>query len=91
MGTGRARERDRDDVNRTRETRRKIDRGRGAARGACRKKLFIMVWVGRIKNDSVTSIATEFSRLAKETQVKNVFNLSLYRHDDGGGRVASGV
>lgn len=36
------------------------------------EKLFIIVCVGHIKNDSVTSIATEFSRLAKETQVKNV-------------------
>lgn len=51
-------------------------------REACRKKLFIIVWVGHIKNDSVTSIATEFSRLAKETQVKNVFNLSLCDDDD---------
>lgn len=56
--------------------------GGWGAREACRKKLFIIVWVGHIKNDSVTSIATEFSRLAKETQVKNVFNLSLCDDDD---------
>jgi len=54
----------------------------GGTREACREKLFIIVWVGHIKNDSVTSIATEFSRLAKETQVKNVFNLSLCDDDD---------
>jgi len=40
---------------------------RAGEREACRETLFIMVCgVGRIKNDSVTSIATEFSRLARK-------------------------